>query len=164
MGEWVKITQRRLAKQPEPVWLDGGKLYPQYYNKTFHFQTDGWFSARCACCGGCHGGPEFGPFWPTLPYKTPNDNHRIPAAYRLPPTTCRSAFVYETTTEALFSGLQDIMQRTTLLPIADYVREAESGSGPASSASGASERSPAQLRLLEVAAGTGRFHTFIKVT
>eukprot|EP00198_Chlamydomonas_reinhardtii_P006152 XP_001695488.1 menaquinone biosynthesis methyltransferase UbiE/COQ5 [Chlamydomonas reinhardtii] len=119
VGEWVKITQRRLAKQPEPVWLDGGKLYPQYYNKTFHFQTDGWFSAR-------------------------------------------SAFVYETTTEALFSGLQDIMQRTTLLPIADYVREAESGSGPASSASGASERSPAQLRLLEVAAGTGRFHTFIK--
>ncbi|KAG2447856.1 hypothetical protein HYH02_007312 [Chlamydomonas schloesseri] len=119
VGEWIKMTQRRLDKQPEKLWLDGGKLYPQYYTKTFHFQTDGWFSAR-------------------------------------------SAFVYETNTEALFSGLQDIMQRTALLPIADYVREAGSGSGPASSASGASERSPAQLRLLEVAAGTGRFHTFIK--
>jgi hypothetical protein len=43
------------------------------------------------------------------------------------------------------------MQRTALLPIVDFVREAE-----------AVGRSPAELRLLEVAAGTGRFHTFIK--
>ncbi len=48
---------------------------------------------------------------------------------------------------------QDAMQRTALLPIADFVREAE-----------AVGRSPAELRLLEVAAGTGRFHTFIKAS
>ncbi|KXZ46713.1 hypothetical protein GPECTOR_41g677 [Gonium pectorale] len=62
-----------------------------------------------------------------------------------------SASVYEHSTETLFFGRQDAMQRTGLLPIADFVREAEAQGRPASS-----------LRLLEVAAGTGRFHTFIK--
>ncbi|KAG2447858.1 hypothetical protein HYH02_007314 [Chlamydomonas schloesseri] len=103
--ESVATLRRRVREQPEPLWLEGGKLYPQYYTKTFHFQTDGWFSS-----------------W--------------------------SANVYEFSTEVLFFGRQDAMQRTSLLPIADFVRE-----------SGAR---PADLRLLEVAAGTGRFHTFIK--
>jgi hypothetical protein len=60
--------------------------------------------------------------------------------------------VYEHLTELLFFGRQDAMQRTSLLPLAEYVREAELAGRP-----------PADLRLLEVAAGTGRFHTFIKV-
>eukprot|EP00198_Chlamydomonas_reinhardtii_P006153 XP_001695489.1 predicted protein [Chlamydomonas reinhardtii] len=103
--ESVATLRRRVRGQPEPLWLEGSKLYPQYYTNTFHFQTDGWFSAQ-------------------------------------------SANVYEFSTEVLFFGRQDAMQRTSLLPIADYVRE-----------SGAR---PADLKLLEVAAGTGRFHTFIK--
>ncbi|KXZ46714.1 hypothetical protein GPECTOR_41g678 [Gonium pectorale] len=105
--EWTAITRRRVEGRPEKLWLSSG-LYPRYYTNTFHYQTDGWFSA-----------------W--------------------------SAKVYEHSTEALFGGLQDIMQRSALLPIADFMREAR-----------AHCRTPSSLRLLEVAAGTGRFHTFIK--
>ncbi|EFJ52588.1 hypothetical protein VOLCADRAFT_103077 [Volvox carteri f. nagariensis] len=107
LGEWTAITQRRLRKQPEPVWLSSS-LYPRYFTNTFHYQTDGWLSER-------------------------------------------SGALYEFTTESLFSGMQDAMQRTSLIPISEYVREAELGG-----------RGVSELRLLEVAAGTGRFHTFIK--
>ncbi|KXZ46689.1 hypothetical protein GPECTOR_41g653 [Gonium pectorale] len=62
-----------------------------------------------------------------------------------------SARVYDYTAEALSLGRTDAMRRTGLLPIADFMREAEAQGRPASS-----------LRLLELAAGTGRFHTFIK--
>ncbi len=62
---------------------------------------------------------------------------------------CRSADVYEYSTEALFFGRQDAMQRTSLLPIAEWMRE--------------QRRPDSSVRLLEVACGTGRFHTFIKV-
>ena len=53
-----------------------------------------------------------------------------------------SANVYETSTETLFLGRQDAMQRTALLALR------------------ASER-PIK-RILEVACGTGRFGTFIR--
>jgi hypothetical protein len=55
--------------------------------------------------------------------------------------------VYEFSTEVLFFGRQDAMQRTSLLPVAEYMQGRQAG----------------DMRLLEVAAGTGRFHTFIKV-
>lgn len=59
----------------------------------------------------------------------------------------RSANVYETSTETLFVGRQDAMQRTTLRPLAAAkVREANNG----------------QPRVLEVACGTGRFATFLR--
>jgi hypothetical protein len=61
----------------------------------------------------------------------------------------RSADVYEFSTETLFFGRQDAMQRTTLLPLAEHIR----GRG----------LDPAMLRVAEVGCGTGRFHTFIKV-
>lgn len=60
----------------------------------------------------------------------------------------RSADIYEYSTEALFFGRQDAMQRTSLLPIAEWMAE--------------TRRAAADVRLLEVACGTGRFHTFIK--
>ncbi|KAL6748723.1 S-adenosyl-L-methionine-dependent methyltransferase [Haematococcus lacustris] len=60
----------------------------------------------------------------------------------------RSADIYEHSTEVLFVGRQDAMQRSALPPISAYVA--------------ASPTPPSQMRLLEVAAGTGRFHTFIK--
>ena len=44
--ESVATLRRRVRGQPEPLWLEGSKLYPQYYTNTFHFQTDGWFSAQ----------------------------------------------------------------------------------------------------------------------
>lgn len=59
-----------------------------------------------------------------------------------------SANVYETSTETLFLGRQDSMQRTSLPPIvalSDSVRS-----------------SGRTLRVLEVACGTGRFMTFVR--
>jgi len=64
-----------------------------------------------------------------------------------------SANVYETSTETLFLGRQDAMQRTALVPLVEHARQQRGrphGSG----------RKP--LRVLEVACGTGRFMTFAR--
>uniref|UniRef100_A0A7S4Q8C2 Methyltransferase domain-containing protein n=1 Tax=Alexandrium monilatum TaxID=311494 RepID=A0A7S4Q8C2_9DINO len=61
-----------------------------------------------------------------------------------------SAKVYETSTETLFSGRQDAMQRTTLVHLSRHLRAA----GFPADGRGA--------RLLEVACGTGRLMTFIR--
>ena len=58
----------------------------------------------------------------------------------------RSADVYETSTETLFLGRQDAMQRLSLLPLAK----------------GLAGRDGKPPRLLEVACGTGRFATFLR--
>jgi ubiquinone/menaquinone biosynthesis C-methylase UbiE len=79
-----------------------GSIYPEYYQTNFHYQTDGWMSAK-------------------------------------------SAKVYETSTETLFLGKQDAMQRTSLLPLQNL--------------KGVDGRPP---KILEVACGTGRFATFIR--
>lgn len=59
-----------------------------------------------------------------------------------------SAEVYETSTETLFLGRQDAMQRTTLVHVARYLQE--------------SDLRPENAQLLEIACGTGRVHTFIR--
>jgi ubiquinone/menaquinone biosynthesis C-methylase UbiE len=65
--------------------------------------------------------------------------------------TTRSSRVYEFSTESLFFGRQDAMQRAALVPLASWVaRQQGVGAGGEG------------LRILEVAAGTGRFHTFIR--
>ena len=61
-----------------------------------------------------------------------------------------SAKAYEHGTEALFQGSQDVMQRQALVPVSEWMKE------------GARGKSEGDVRLLEVAGGTGRFHTFIK--
>lgn len=58
----------------------------------------------------------------------------------------RSADVYEYSTEVLFLGRQDAMQRISLVALSDYLQG----------------KVPEEIRLLEVACGTGRFHTHIK--
>jgi len=63
-----------------------------------------------------------------------------------------SANVYETSTETLFLGRQDSMQRSSLPPL---VALAKKFSGPKSTAT-------RPMRVLEVACGTGRFLTFIR--
>ncbi|KAG2484732.1 hypothetical protein HYH03_016479 [Edaphochlamys debaryana] len=109
LNESVATLRRRVRGSPEPLWLKGGGLYPDYYQ--------------------ARGGE--------------GDHVPLPDG--------RSAAIYEHSTEVLFLGRQDAMQRTSLLPLADFVRErAEQGVAPS------------QMRLLEVAAGTGRFHTFVK--
>jgi SAM-dependent methyltransferase len=61
----------------------------------------------------------------------------------------QSAKVYEVSTETLFLGRQDAMQRQALVPLAGFMR-------------GRPGRAGAGTRLLELACGTGRFATFIK--
>lgn len=58
----------------------------------------------------------------------------------------RSSSVYEVSTETLFVGRQDAMQRSTLLPIASFVEGKDSS----------------QMTALEIGCGTGRFGTFLK--
>lgn len=57
-----------------------------------------------------------------------------------------SASVYETSTETLFLGRQDAMQRQTLLPLVEHFRG----------------RDTAGARILDAACGTGRFLTFVR--
>lgn len=58
-----------------------------------------------------------------------------------------SASVYDTSTETLFLGRQDAMQRITLVPVVEYAKEV------------VVDR---PLKVLEVACGTGRFMTFAR--
>jgi ubiquinone/menaquinone biosynthesis C-methylase UbiE len=61
-----------------------------------------------------------------------------------------SANVYETSTETLFLGRQDCMQRTSLPPIMALSESFQ-------------QQSPGRpMRVLEVACGTGRFMTFVR--
>ena len=58
-----------------------------------------------------------------------------------------SAGVYETSTETLFLGQQDAMQRTTLVPLSKHFKGKEISSS---------------TKIMELACGTGRFATFVK--
>eukprot|EP00898_Chlorokybus_atmophyticus_P004509 jgi/Chlat1/5059/Chrsp33S05061 len=59
-----------------------------------------------------------------------------------------SAAAYEYQTELVFAGMQDSMQRHTLIPVTNYIKE---------------ERMvPGKMKLLDVACGTGRFLTFAR--
>ncbi|CAK0848801.1 unnamed protein product [Prorocentrum cordatum] len=62
----------------------------------------------------------------------------------------RSAEVYETSTEVIFTGRQDAMQRTSLVHISDHLHNIMA------------DRSGKGVRLLEVACGTGRLMTFVR--
>jgi ubiquinone/menaquinone biosynthesis C-methylase UbiE len=57
-----------------------------------------------------------------------------------------SADVYETSTETLFLGRQDAMQRTSLPPLVEYSKKITGR----------------PMKVLEIAAGTGRFMTFAR--
>jgi ubiquinone/menaquinone biosynthesis C-methylase UbiE len=66
-----------------------------------------------------------------------------------------SADVYETSTETLFLGRQDSMQRTSLPALLTFARKKINEEGDRSSPN-------RPLRVLEVACGTGRFMTFVR--
>ena len=149
------------------MWLKSPSL-PEYFQNTFHYQTDGWMSAA-------------------------------------------SARVYETSTETLFVGRQDAMQRTTLVHVHDFMageprrRRRAGGSllaagcwprpcrefqqhmfaslsslfptkpslatpdsflSPATplpaNTNQTADKVPSEVQALEVAAGTGRFATYVK--
>jgi hypothetical protein len=123
-------------------------MYPEYYmNSTFHYQTDGWLSARW---GPVQRGPpprpslcwrglqalepsELGPggrtrrFWGTaFPASRPLASLHFTHLPTHPPThssTPRSANIYEFSTESLFFGRQDSMQRTALLGLHEWLQE-----------------------------------------
>jgi ubiquinone/menaquinone biosynthesis C-methylase UbiE len=60
-----------------------------------------------------------------------------------------SANVYETSTETLFLGCQDAMQRTALIPLVEFSK-------------GVGSKLGRPMKVLEVACGTGRFMTFTR--
>ena len=60
----------------------------------------------------------------------------------------KSAGVYETSTETLFLGRQDAMQRVSLKPLIQLSKTTQAQGRP--------------MRVLEVACGTGRFMTFVR--
>lgn len=60
----------------------------------------------------------------------------------------KSAEVYETSTETLFLGRQDAMQRTSLKPLVELSKKIQAEGRP--------------MKVLEVACGTGRFMTFVR--
>lgn len=66
-----------------------------------------------------------------------------------------SADIYETSTESLFLGRQDAMQRTALVPLLEFVN---GNSDNVKKSSG--DKKP--LKVLEVGCGTGRFLTFVR--
>lgn len=102
VSEAARTLERREQGSPDEVWFKSPYL-PDYFQNTFHYQTDGWLSTK-------------------------------------------SAAVYETSTETLFVGRQDAMQRCTLVPLSDFMRS----------------RDATTTRVLEIACGTGRFATFVK--
>lgn len=63
----------------------------------------------------------------------------------------KSAKSYEYTTESLFSGVQDAMQRAGFVSVSEFVTLRRG--------KGVEEEN---IKLLEVACGTGRLHTFLK--
>merc|ERR1712238_120029 len=62
-----------------------------------------------------------------------------------------SANVYETSTETLFLGRQDAMQRSALIPLVKFANEFQESSD-----------SSRPMKVLEVGCGTGRFMTFAR--
>jgi len=65
-----------------------------------------------------------------------------------------SANVYETSTETIFVGRQDAMQRATLPPLLEFSRRHFGAAN--------SRKKGRPMRVLEIACGTGRFLTFIR--
>ncbi|HEX2690764.1 MAG TPA: methyltransferase domain-containing protein [Kofleriaceae bacterium] len=92
------IVRRRRAGNFRDIPSVDQRRYPAYYRRTFHWQTDGYFSEH-------------------------------------------SAAVYELGVELLFRGTADVMRRQIIPPVTRLVRET---------------RGAGNLRLLDVACGTGR--------
>ena len=108
LSEATETLRRRERNAPDEVWLRSAFFPPYYESNTFHYQSDGWLSAR-------------------------------------------SAAVYESSTETLFVGRQDAMQRTTLVHFSEFFADKATV-----------YTDPSQVKALEIACGTGRFATFVK--
>jgi ubiquinone/menaquinone biosynthesis C-methylase UbiE len=93
-----RVVRRKRAGNFRDIPAVDKQRYPAYYRRTFHWQTDGYFSEH-------------------------------------------SAEVYELGVELLFRGTADVMRRQIVPPVTRFVRAAGG---------------PRQLRLLDVACGTGR--------
>ena len=81
--------------------------YPLYYLQNFHYQSDGWLSAR-------------------------------------------SAEIYDYQVESLFLGMADAMRRQVIPHFADHIRSLKREG-----------RSEQDIKVLDVATGTGRFASFL---
>jgi ubiquinone/menaquinone biosynthesis C-methylase UbiE len=94
-----KVVRRMRARDYKDIPEVDKARYPAYYRRTFHWQTDGYFSDH-------------------------------------------SAQVYDLGVELLFRGTADVMRRQIIPPVTRWMR--------------ARNADPANVRLLDVACGTGR--------
>ena len=109
--ERTKIIDRMYKQDALEVrknFKPGDGKYPEYYLQNFHYQSDGWLSAR-------------------------------------------SAEIYDYQVESLFLGMADAMRRQVMPSIAAHMNALKS--------KGAMER---DIKVLDVATGTGRFASFVK--
>eukprot|EP01023_Acetabularia_acetabulum_P040519 TRINITY_DN3928_c0_g1_i2.p1 TRINITY_DN3928_c0_g1~~TRINITY_DN3928_c0_g1_i2.p1 ORF type:complete len:302 (-),score=30.77 TRINITY_DN3928_c0_g1_i2:63-968(-) len=44
----VQVLGRSRNSDQKPLWLQKTNIYPEYYQNTFHYQTDGWMSSESA--------------------------------------------------------------------------------------------------------------------
>ena len=108
------MLARRDAKASTSLWAESD-LYPEYFQHTFHYQKDGWFSTE-------------------------------------------SAKVYEASTETLFVGRQDAMQRGTLVPFSRFMQGARS-SPPSSFFQHLTEKKKLKLKKKLFVSVSKRNHT-----
>merc|ERR1712048_110311 len=138
--QYYDAVESGLFKAPWDVYTPGHRQYtPQYaLEKTLRFINEAPRTLGRRAREKTPGIWLESPFYPEY-YK--NDFHYQTDGWMSP----SSAKVYETSTETLFLGRQDAMQRLSLLPLRSMA-SARNGSP----------------RILEVACGTGRFATFIR--
>jgi hypothetical protein len=102
-------------------------------DNTFHYQTDGWLSARCAAgqlhrVQGASGRAVSRPLpWALAHPPAPPPPCAASPPFPPPPLPTHpppsSANIYEFSTESLFFGRQDAMQRTALLAVHEWLAE-----------------------------------------
>ena len=130
LQECANILQRRAANEPDDVWLQS-RMYPS-----------------CEPCFDCVPAVVSGrglPQRPLHPSDYMNTFHYQTDGW----FSQHSAEIYEASTETLFGGRQDAMQRQALVPLSGFMRDRPvNGRG---------------TTMLEVACGTGRLATFVKV-
>ena len=110
LDERVKTIDRMYKKDGFEVrrnFKAGEGKYPSYYLQNFHYQSDGWLSAR-------------------------------------------SAEIYDYQVESLFLGTADAMRRQVLPHLTEHIQSLKKAGTP-----------EADIKVLDVATGTGRFASFI---
>lgn len=146
---------------PDKIWIES-PLFPSYY-KTFHFQTEGWLSTwssrayeyntevrerkLTAYCTAQRSISFLRSCYARSLRRASSLSLSLCITHTYPHVVrTYSANGSQSTRQVLFSGRQDAMQRQALLPLKEFMEG----------------RNQASVRILEIGAGTGRYHTFLR--